>query len=172
MNMKKIEPELIKDNFIEIIGKEWMLISAGDKNKFNTMTANWGGAGYLWNKPVVFVFVRPERYTHHFIEEKGSFTISFLGEENKKIHAVCGSKTGREIDKIAETGLIPVFTPNGNPTFEQSRLTLDCKILYSTKMEKSKFLDPALSEQWYNSTKGNFHTVYVAEITDAWEKEV
>ena len=60
--MKAIEPSLIKDNFIEIIGKEWMLVSAGDKTKFNTMTASWGGVGFLWNKPVVFVFIRPERY--------------------------------------------------------------------------------------------------------------
>ena len=56
--MKAIEPNLIKDNFIEIIGKEWMLVSAGDKDKFNMMTASWGGVGFLWNKPVVFVFVR------------------------------------------------------------------------------------------------------------------
>lgn len=57
--MKAIEPSLIKDNFIEIIGKEWMLVSAGDKDKFNMMTASWGGVGFLWNKPVVFVlFVR------------------------------------------------------------------------------------------------------------------
>ena len=59
--MKAIEPNLIKDNFIEIIGKEWMLVSAGDKDKFNMMTASWGGVGFLWNKPVVFVFIRPER---------------------------------------------------------------------------------------------------------------
>ena len=50
--MKAIEPSLVKDNFIEIIGKEWMLVSAGDKDKFNMMTASWGGVGFLWNKPV------------------------------------------------------------------------------------------------------------------------
>ncbi len=58
--MKAIEPSLVKDNFIEIIGKEWMLVSAGDKDKFNMMTASWGGVGFLWNKPVVFVFIRPD----------------------------------------------------------------------------------------------------------------
>ena len=56
--MKAIEPSLVKDNFIEIIGKEWMLVSAGDKDKFNMMTASWGSMGFLWNKPVVMVFVR------------------------------------------------------------------------------------------------------------------
>ena len=72
--MKAIEPNLIKDNFIEIIGKEWMLVSAGDKDKFNMMTASWGGVGFLWNKPVVFVFIRPERYTREFVDEKGKNT--------------------------------------------------------------------------------------------------
>ena len=59
--MKAIDPSQLTDNFIGIISKEWMLVSAGDREKFNMMTANWGGVGYLWHKPVVFVFIRPER---------------------------------------------------------------------------------------------------------------
>ena len=55
--MKAINPNEIKDNFIELIGKEWMLVSAGDKEKFNMMTASWGGVGVLWNRPVVFAFI-------------------------------------------------------------------------------------------------------------------
>lgn len=168
--MKAIAPNLIKDNFIEIIGKEWMLVSAGDKEKMNMMTASWGGAGVLWNKPVVFVFIRPERYTREFIDQKGSFVLSFMGEEHKKVHAICGSKSGRDIDKIAATGLTPFYTENGNPGFEESRLTLECKILYTSLIEKDKFTDPALFDRWYNETNGNPHLVYVAEIVNAWEK--
>ena len=112
--MKKLEVKDLKDNFFEAIGKEWMLITAGTKEKFNTMTASWGGIGWLWNKPVAFVFVRPERYTYEFIEKSDYLTLSFLGEENKKIHAVCGSKSGRNTDKVKETGLKPVFTEGGN----------------------------------------------------------
>ena len=74
------------------------------------MTASWGGIGWLWNKTVAFVFIRPERYTYEFVEKNDYLTLSFLGEENKKIHAVCGSKSGRNIDKVKETGLKPVFT--------------------------------------------------------------
>ena len=161
--MKAIEPNLIKDNFIEIIGKEWMLVSAGDKDKFNMMTASWGGVGFLWNKPVVFVFIRPERYTREFVDEKGVFTLSFLGEEHKAAHKVCGSK-------VAATGLTPYFTELGNPCFEESRLTLECKTLYVTKMDKNSFIDPALYEKWYSALAGNLHNVYVAEIVNAWEK--
>ncbi|MCK7537157.1 MAG: hypothetical protein MZV63_42425 [Marinilabiliales bacterium] len=64
----QIDPAEITDNLIGLIASDWMLVTAGSSDKFNTMTANWGGAGYLWNKPVVFVFVRPERYTYEFIE--------------------------------------------------------------------------------------------------------
>ena len=58
--MKKLEVKDLKENFFEAIGKEWMLVTAGTKEKFNTMTASWGGIGWLWNKPVAFVFIRPE----------------------------------------------------------------------------------------------------------------
>lgn len=169
--MKAIEPNSIKDNFIEIIGKEWMLVSAGTPEKFNMMTASWGGAGFLWNKPVVFVFIRPERYTREFIDARGSFTLSFLGEEYKAAHKICGSRSGRDIDKVAATGLSPYFTAAGNPCFEESRLTLECKTLYVTPMEKNNFLNPDLCEKWYNATAGDLHRVYVAEILNAWEKE-
>ena len=109
MIMKKVEVKELSENFFEAIGKEWMLVTAGNKEAFNTMTASWGGIGWLWNKPVAFVFVRPERYTYEFIEKGDFLTLSFLGEENKKIHSVCGSKSGREVDKVKETGLKPLF---------------------------------------------------------------
>ena len=58
-----------REDIIKLISKEWMLVTAGTSESFNTMTANWGGIGFLWNKPVAFVFIRPERYTHEFIEK-------------------------------------------------------------------------------------------------------
>ena len=77
--MKKLEVKDLKENFFEAIGKEWMLVTAGTKEKFNTMTASWGGIGWLWNKPVAFVFIRPERYTYEFVEKNDHLTLySFL----------------------------------------------------------------------------------------------
>ena len=134
------------------------------------LSASWGGVGFLWMIPVVFVFIRPERYTREFVDEKGCFTLSFLGEEHKDAHKVCGSKSGRDMDKVAATGLTPYFTELGNPCFEESRLTLECKTLYVTKMDKNSFIDPALYEKWYSALAGNLHNVYVAEIVNAWEK--
>lgn len=63
--MKKQDIALLgKEDAFQLIGQEWMLITAGDSASYNTMTASWGGIGWLWNKPVAFIFVRPERYTH------------------------------------------------------------------------------------------------------------
>ena len=168
--MKAINPNEIKDNFIELIGKEWMLVSAGDKEKFNMMTASWGGVGVLWNRPVVFAFIRSERYTREFIDAKNEFTITFLGPEHRKAHSICGSISGREIDKVAATGLTPLFTEAGNPVFEEARLTLECKVVYKSEIEEAKFLDPTVFPRWYDEKNGNAHIVYIAEILNAWEK--
>lgn len=169
--MKKVEIKTLSDNFFEAIGKEWMLVTAGNKEKFNTMTASWGGIGWLWNKPVAFVFIRPERYTHEFTEQNDRLTLSFLGEENKKIHAVCGSKSGRDIDKVKATGLIPVFTEQGSVLFEQSRLSLECKKLYTDMIKPEHFLDKDSLAKWYGGTHGGFHEMYIVEIEHAWIRE-
>ena len=167
--MKPIVPQQIAGNFIDIIGREWMLVTAGTPERFNMMTASWGGAGYLWNKPVATIFVRPERYTYGFVEETGRFSLSFLGEAHKAVHKVTGSKSGRDTDKVSEAGLHPLFTETGGIFYEETRLGLECKVLYADMIEASNFLDPALAGQWYGA-KGGFHKMYVAEITAAYVK--
>ena len=92
--------------------------------------------GWHW-----LALVRPERYTYEFIEKSDYLTLSFLGEANKKIHAVCGSKSGRDTDKVKATGLKPVFTEQGNVLFEQARLSLECKKLYTDTIKPECFLD-------------------------------
>lgn len=169
--MQSIDLKDINENFFESISKEWMLVTAGSINKFNTMTASWGGIGYLWGKPVVFVFVRPERYTYEFIEKNEYFTLSFLGRENRIIYNLCGSKSGREIDKIKETGLKPITTENGNVLFEQGRLSLECRKLYISDLKAENFIDHSLYEQWYRSAHGGLHRMYVAEIINLWKKD-
>ena len=91
--MKKTTIEtLTREDALHLIGKEWMLVTAGTPENFNTMTASWGGIGWLWNKPVAFVFVRPERHTFGFVEREERFTLSFLGEEHRDILNFCGTK--------------------------------------------------------------------------------
>lgn len=167
--MKRIEIKDLTENFFETISKEWMLVTAGTPEHFNTMTASWGGIGFLWNKPVAFVFIRPERYTYEFAEKNECLTLSFLGDENRQIHNICGSKSGRDTDKVQETGLKPLPTPEGNITFEQSRLTLECRKLYNRMLEPESFIDKHPLEKWYGENNG-MHKMYIIEIVNVWKK--
>src|SRR6056297_324178 len=124
---QKITPEKIQDNVFTSIGKDWMLITAGDLESWNTMTASWGTMGVLWNLPVAVCFIRPQRYTYEFAEKSKYFTLSFFENKYKDILNFCGSRSGRDFDKAAETGLKVFSTESGNIGFEQARLILECK---------------------------------------------
>ncbi len=170
LNYTQIESAEIKDNLIRLIASDWMLVTAGTREKFNTMTANWGGTGYLWNKNVVFVFVRPERYTYGFIESAEGFTLTFFDEKYRDALNLCGAKSGRDCDKVAETGFTPHFTGLGYPAFTEARLVLECRKLYATQLERGHFLDPEPLRSHYN-TKYGLHKMYIAEIEKAWIKQ-
>lgn len=91
-NFEEIKPAAITENFIKLIGSDWMLVTVGQREHFNTMTASWGGVGFLWNKPVVFVFIRPQRYTFGFIEQEPMFTLSFL-QRHTGLHCNCAGQS-------------------------------------------------------------------------------
>lgn len=166
--MEKIDVRSLKDNFFEAISKEWMLVTAGTEGKWNTMTASWGCAGWLWGKPVAVVFIRPERFTHEFAEQGDRLTLSFLGHDKamREAYNICGTKSGRDIDKASEAGLTPVTTELGGVTFEQARLTLDCRKLYRDDIKPGLFLSPDIA-QWYGA-RGGYHDFYIVEIEAAY----
>lgn len=172
--MKKTTIEtLAKENPFTLIGKEWMLITAGTPEHFNMMTASWGGIGWLWNKPVAFIFVRPERHTYPILEDNEYLTLSFLGNDEKMrtIYNFCGSKSGRDYDKAKETGLKPIATEHGAVTFEQARLTIEARKMFRTEFKPEQFLEQEALTRWYNDKPGgSLHTMYVVEITDVYEK--
>jgi flavin reductase (DIM6/NTAB) family NADH-FMN oxidoreductase RutF len=146
-----------------------MLVTAGTKEKFNTMTANWGGMGYLWHRPVVFVFVRPVRYTYGFIEATSGFTLSFFDKRYRDALNLCGTKSGRDCDKVKETGLTPIFTDLGYPAFTEASLVLECRKLYASQLDRDHFLDQEPVKSHYN-TRDGLHKVYIAEIVKAWTR--
>lgn len=170
LGYKKIEPSQIEDNLIDLIASDWMLVTAGDKEKFNTMTASWGGAGYLWNKPVVFVFVRPQRYTYQFTESNNLFTLSFFDRNDEKSRnalKICGSKSGRDCDKVAEAKLVPQFTTLGNPTFKGARMVIECRKLYAELLRHDSFIDEDVYHTHYGS-EDSLHKMYISEIINVW----
>lgn len=173
--MKKTDiATLAQENAFDLIGKEWMLVTGGTKENFNMMTASWGGIGYLWNKPVAFILIRPERATYPLLEENEHFALSFLGNDEamRHIYNFCGSKSGRDFNKAKETGLIPVETEHGAITYEQARLTIECRKLFRSDLKPAEFLDKAILTRWYNDQPGgSLHTMYVAEIENVYIKE-
>lgn len=156
------QPELLTQNPFQLIGKDWMLITAGTLPHHNTMTASWGGMGVLWNKNVCFCFIRPQRYTLPFVEQQERFTLSFFAEEYKDALTFCGRHSGRDVDKEKETGLIPCALSDDAITFEQAQLVLTCKKLYVQDITPDGFLDAAMVAQHYPNK--DFHRVFVGEI--------
>ncbi|MBQ2815733.1 MAG: flavin reductase [Clostridia bacterium] len=163
--MKEIKAKEIKDNIIKLIADEWMLVAAGDETGYNMMTASWGGMGEMWGKDVAVTVIRPQRYTYEFIEKNDLFTLSFYGDK-KDIHAICGKKSGRDIDKTAAAGLTPVFI-NDTVTFDEARLTVVCKKLYTSDLKEDGFIDKECLK-WYDN---DFHRMYVGEIVKVLVKE-
>lgn len=165
---EKIKAEEVTDNYIRLIGKEWMLVTAGHQQHFNMMTASWGGTGFLWNKPVVFVFIRPQRYTYGLMEENEYFTLSFLGDAYREALQICGTLSGRDVDKAEKSGLTFCATGNGQMAFEEARLVLECRKLYTDMIRPEAFLEEKLIGQWY--PQADFHRMYVAEIVNVWKR--
>ncbi|MDD6011549.1 MAG: flavin reductase family protein [Oscillospiraceae bacterium] len=166
--MKKIDIKQLKENPISLFDDEWCLITAGHQDSYNTMTASWGAMGELWNKEVCFIFIRPQRYTFEFVEREEYFTISFLGAENKKVHAVCGKYSGRDHDKAKETGLIPMEI-DGSVSFEQSRIVLVCRKLYAQDIDPRGMIDSSIDPACYPGK--DYHRMYVGEIVSCYVRD-
>lgn len=143
---------------------QWFLLTAGDfaTGRFNTMTVSWGSLGVLWDRPVAQVVVRPHRYTFEFMEQFPSFTLCSFAAKYRDVLDMLGSTSGRDGDKIKESGLIPQKSSKvGAPAFEQAELVIECKKLYWQDMDPAHFLDPLLEK---NYPRKDYHRIYYAEI--------
>lgn len=167
-NLQKINPLELTENVIKLIGKDWLLVSAGDKERHNTMTANWGSMGFYSNLPIATIFIRPERYTYDIIEENDYFTLTFFSEEYRDALAYLGKNSGRDGDKISETKLTPTFTEGGNLTFTEGRIVLECRKIFGQDMTESSFVDTDILNKWYGEGHGNLHKIYMGVIENCW----
>ena len=142
--------------------KKWALLTAGNKESFNTMTISWGGAGTLWSKPVVTAYVRTSRLTHDFMDKEDYFTVSFYPEEYKKTLAVLGSKSGRDMDKMNASGLTPKAVEN-SMTFEEAEATLVCRKLFKQRLNPENIID-AKAKAFYDGDAE--HDMYIGEVVE------
>lgn len=164
---KEIKAEECRDNAFTMIGKEWMLIAAGDGERSNAMTASWGGVGVMWGKNVAYIVVRPQRYTKEFLDKQERFSLNFLPEECRSALNYMGTVSGRDENKMEKSGL-HVTMQDETPVFEESRMVLVCKKMFVQPMKEESFLQPETVERWYPGK--DYHTLYIAEIEKVYVK--
>ena len=145
MAFQEISIDSLEFNPFHKIQKEWMLITAGDEKKSNTMTA----------------YIRPQRYTKEFVDANEYFTLSFLPEEYRKALSVCGSVSGRDGDKWLASGLHPYYV-DGTTAVEEANLIFVCKKQYHQEMKPECFDEKENDTKWY--PEKDYHTMYMGEI--------
>lgn len=154
------------------VAEHGVLVSAGygtGRGEWNTMTAAWMLMGYLWNRPMAALFIRPQRHTAVFAEEEDYLSVSFLDTADEKMCEalkICGTISGKDKDKAECAGITPVFHDNTVIGFEQALLTLSCRKLYRGQFDSDLFLDPQVIIDCY--PEKDFHYVYLCEIRDAY----
>jgi len=167
-NFRSVDVKSLSENSFRLLDNDWMLITAGTRESFNTMTASWGGFGVLWDRPVAYIFIRPQRYTLLFMDKHPTFSLCFFHEKYRKILNYCGNHSGRQVDKIKNTGLIPVQTRKGTVVFEQARFFMECNKLYHGNILKENFIEKSLIRDIYPS--GDFHHLFIGEIVECMQR--
>lgn len=146
--MKEIKHEDFQENAFEMIGKDWLLITAEKDGKVNTMTASWGGVGVLWNKKVAYIFIRPQRYTKEFVDFSDRLSVCVLPNSYRKELAYLGNVSGKDEDKISNANL-KVQKYEDVPYFDEARLTLICRKLYAQDLKEEYFIEKDIIDKWY-----------------------
>ncbi|MEG0824690.1 MAG: flavin reductase family protein [Oscillospiraceae bacterium] len=162
--LKPIDPKKLNANVFSMLDDSWALITAGNRENCNTMTASWGGLGILWNKPVATIYLRPQRYTKTFVDREDYFTVAFFGADYHGALELCGAKSGREVDKVNKCGFSIAYGEGDAPYFQEAELVFICKKLYRDSIKPQCFLDSA-PEDCY--PKKDYHDLYIGEIVAA-----
>lgn len=166
--LKPVDLKQVTMDPFTMIGKEWMLISAGSEETYNMMTASWGGLGIMWNKSVSAIVLRPQRYTLEFIDQSEYYALSFFGDNCRSALNYCGAHSGRDVDKEKETGLTPVFDAEA-PYFSEARLVLICRKLYKQRIDPNGFFDQTIDKQ--NYPQKDYHDTIIGEIVKVLKSE-
>lgn len=166
--MKTTDIRSLNLNPFTKIGSEWMLITAGDETKHNTMTASWGAMGVIWNKNTATCYVRPQRYTFEFMENGDRYSLCFFDKKYRDALALCGRTSGRDTDKDSEAGLTCDFY-EGVPYYKEASLVLICRKLYGQFLTRESFEDQDVYKKNYPAD--DLHKMYIGEVLAVLESE-
>jgi flavin reductase (DIM6/NTAB) family NADH-FMN oxidoreductase RutF len=140
------------------------LLAAGDfaSGSYNLMTVGWGGLGRMWRRPMAMIMVRPTRYTYTFFQKHRDFTLNRFPASFADKLSYCGSHSGREVDKVRQTGLTPIASERVTaPSFEEAELILECRTSYFSDFDPGHFLADYIEE---NYPKKDYHRLFFGEI--------
>ena len=149
-----------------------ILLTTKADGKVNTMTIGWGHIGIEWGKPIFVAYVRESRYTKQMLEANGEFTVNVpMGSIDGKILGYCGTKSGRDTDKIADLGLT-LEAPEviSVPGIQELPLTLECRVIYKQKQDLSAIPENILTRYYPADETGyqDYHYAYYGEIVSAY----
>ena len=162
-----VDVKELNDSLFAQLDKKWMLVTAGNEDCCNTMTAGWGGLGVLWGAPAATCYIRPQRYTKEFLDREEYFTLSFFEENYRPQLALCGKESGRDTDKVKKCGFTVCASQCGAPYFEEAELVLVCRKRYVQPMDPDAI--PAdIKERWY--PEKDYHITYIGEVVEILKK--
>lgn len=137
-------------------------------NKINTMVIGWGALGVMWRLPVFNVMVRQTRFTYELLEKSHEFTVTVPYTDLRGAVEICGTKSGRNTDKLAACGLKTLKGQKiQTPVLDVPGMHFECKVVYDRLMG-DKNLDKALRELWYNKEPNDYHVFYFGEIVASY----
>ena len=169
---KKIKVWDYAGTILEETGKG-VLMTTKAEGKVNTMTIGWGTLGIQWGKPIFIAFVRESRYTKELVEKNGEFTINVpYGAFDKTILSLCGTRSGRDMDKIGELGLhLEESETISVPGIKELPLTLECKVIYKQDQDPAAINEENTARYYPKNEEfpeGDYHTAYYGQITAAY----
>ena len=167
MPFREIPADTLPHAPFALLRDGWPLLTAEGEEQTGTMTVNWGGMCYLWNKCLTAVFVRPQRNTYHLLEEASGYSLCFFSPQYHEQMAYCGRASGRDEDKIARCGFTLAYR-SGIPYFEEADTVLLCQKLYSQPLDPQCILDPAVFRHY---PEGDYHRMYLGEVVCALQRE-
>ena len=165
---KKIEFENFNENPFTLFKKDSALIVAGTYDHHNTMTVGWGTFGVLWRTEIAIAYVKPNRYTFEFTNNSKYFVLAWFDDSlwAKEMLKVCGTKSGRDINKDIECGLTP-FEIDGGIGYKEARILVVCEKIYQDDFTKESFLDDTYDVIYKD---GLLHRRYIGKIVGIYEK--
>jgi len=145
-----------------------LLVVRGPDQRANPMTIGWGTIGQIWGRPMFLVLVRPSRYTFGLIEKADHFTVNVPDGDMERELEYCGTRSGRDGDKISACGLTALdgVTP-GTTVIAQARYFYECRIVHKNDIVPGGFPDE-IARHYYSG--GDYHRVYFGEIVQAYRR--